>query len=77
MADIIRTLCEQHGHADAASFRDQLGCGRKLAIQILEFYDRSGFTRRLADRHLLRESMLFGSASLQADASCRPAVKPL
>ena len=69
MADIIRTLCEQHGHADAASFRDQLGYGRKLAIQILEFYDRSGFTRRLADRHLLRESMLFGSASLQADAS--------
>ncbi|NWK77049.1 selenocysteine-specific translation elongation factor [Aquitalea sp. LB_tupeE] len=68
MADIIRALCEQHGHADAASFRDQLGCGRKLAIQILEFYDRSGFTRRLADRHLLRESMLFGSASLQAEA---------
>ena len=73
MADIIRSLCEQHGHADAASFRNQLGCGRKLAIQILEFYDRSGFTRRLADRHLLRESMLFGSASLQADSSaaCR------
>ena len=73
MADIIRTLCELHGHADAAHFRDQLGCGRKLAIQILEFYDRSGFTRRLADRHLLRESMLFGSASLQADA---PAAGP-
>lgn len=61
MADIIRQLCLQHGHADAADFRNQLGCGRKLAIQILEFYDRTGFTRRQGDRHLLRESLLFGS----------------
>ncbi|WP_159879310.1 selenocysteine-specific translation elongation factor [Aquitalea denitrificans] len=60
MADLIRQLCQQHGHADAAAFRNQLGCGRKLAIQILEFYDRTGFTRRLGDRHLLRESLLFG-----------------
>jgi len=60
MADIIKMLCQQQGSVDAASFRTQLGCGRKLAIQILEFYDRSGFTRRLADRHLLRETLLFG-----------------
>ncbi|WP_199052052.1 selenocysteine-specific translation elongation factor [Aquitalea sp. ASV15] len=63
MADIVRQLCQQHGHADAASFRNQLACGRKLAIQILEFFDRSGFTRRLGDRHLLRENLLFAGHS--------------
>ncbi|BBF83881.1 selenocysteine-specific translation elongation factor [Aquitalea magnusonii] len=66
MADIIRQLCQQHGHADAAAFRNQLGCGRKLAIQILEFYDRTGFTRRLGDRHLLRENLLFSSSQTTA-----------
>lgn len=75
MADIIRQLCLQHGHADAASFRNQLGCGRKLAIQLLEFYDRSGFTRRLGDRHLLRESTLFGS-DIPAPATTRGETSP-
>lgn len=75
MADIVRQLCQQHGHADAASFRNQLGCGRKLAIQILEFFDRSGFTRRLADRHLLRENLLFTNHSttgVQAEGETSP-----
>jgi selenocysteine-specific elongation factor len=38
----------------AAAFRDRIGTGRKLAIQILEFFDRSGLTRRTGDRHRLR-----------------------
>ncbi|MCB1956701.1 MAG: selenocysteine-specific translation elongation factor [Rhodocyclaceae bacterium] len=33
----------------ASDFRDQLGIGRKRAIQILEFFDRVGFTRRVGD----------------------------
>lgn len=28
--------------------------GRKRAIQLLEFFDRVGFTRRVKDAHLLR-----------------------
>ncbi|MBV8681140.1 MAG: selenocysteine-specific translation elongation factor [Aquitalea sp.] len=67
MADIIRRLCDVQGHADAASFRTQLGCGRKLAIQILEFYDRSGFTRRLGDKHVLRENLLFSRLTVSTD----------
>ncbi|WP_256977790.1 selenocysteine-specific translation elongation factor [Bordetella genomosp. 10] len=39
---------------EAAAFRDATGLGRKRAIQILEFFDRVGYTRRVRDTHLLR-----------------------
>ena len=45
------------GHADevqAAEFRDATGLGRKRAIQILEYFDRIGLTRRVGDTHRLR-----------------------
>ncbi|MGL4269847.1 MAG: SelB C-terminal domain-containing protein, partial [Plesiomonas sp.] len=58
-AELIRTQHTQQGHTSAADFRDQLGIGRKLAIQILEYFDRSGFTRRRANTHLLRDPRMF------------------
>jgi selenocysteine-specific elongation factor len=46
----------------AASFRDATGLGRKRAIQLLEFFDRVGYTRRVKDTHLLRpDTTLFGA----------------
>ncbi|MDN0093667.1 selenocysteine-specific translation elongation factor [Yersinia rohdei] len=60
-ADLIRELDASQGSASAADFRDRLGIGRKLAIQILEFFDRSGFTRRRGNDHLLRDRGLFSS----------------
>ncbi|WP_140405892.1 SelB domain-containing protein, partial [Escherichia coli] len=36
-----------------------LGVGRKLAIQILEYFDRIGFTGRRGNVHLLRDALLF------------------
>ena len=33
----------------AAAFRDRIGTGRKLAIIILEFFDRTGVTIRRGD----------------------------
>ncbi|HHB1426322.1 TPA: selenocysteine-specific translation elongation factor [Serratia odorifera] len=59
-AALIRELHASQGSASAADFRDRLGVGRKLAIQVLEFFDRSGFTRRKGNQHLLRDSGLFG-----------------
>lgn len=59
-AALIRELDETQGSANAADFRDRLGVGRKLAIQVLEFFDRSGFTRRKGNQHLLRDGGLFG-----------------
>ncbi len=58
-AALIRELDVEQGSANAADFRDRLGVGRKLAIQVLEFFDRSGFTRRKGNQHLLRDSGLF------------------
>jgi selenocysteine-specific elongation factor len=54
MADIAAELATTEGTARAAAFRDRIGGGRKVAIQILEFFDRVGFTRRVRDEHLLR-----------------------
>lgn len=45
----------------AAAFRDATGLGRKRAIQILEYFDRVGLSRRVGDSHKLRaDSLLFG-----------------
>jgi len=55
----VRELAAEHAFANAARFRDRIGTGRKLAIQILEFFDRIGFTRRVGDSHVLRQPALF------------------
>ncbi|AHM71307.1 selenocysteine-specific translation elongation factor [Yersinia hibernica] len=62
-ADLIRELDASQGSASTTDFRDRLGIGRKLAIQILEFFDRSGFTRRRGNDHLLRDRGLFSSVN--------------
>lgn len=54
LAMIITRLAQQHGAVDAARYRDALGLGRKRTIQILEFFDRVGYTRRVRDSHVLR-----------------------
>lgn len=59
-AALIQELDATQGSTNAADFRDRLGVGRKLAIQVLEFFDRSGFTRRKGNQHLLRDGGLFG-----------------
>ena len=58
-ASMIRQLDQARGSTCAADFRDQLNVGRKLAIQILEYFDRIGFTRRRGNDHLLRDAQLF------------------
>ncbi|CAK9886811.1 MAG: Selenocysteine-specific elongation factor [Candidatus Erwinia impunctatus] len=58
-ANLIRSRAEKGQNTIAADFRDALGTGRKLAIQVLEFFDRCGFTRRKGNEHLLRDATLF------------------
>jgi selenocysteine-specific elongation factor len=43
----------------AAQLRDAIGIGRNLVIDLLEFFDRVGFTRRVKDSHKLRDPQLF------------------
>ncbi|MBI4184474.1 MAG: selenocysteine-specific translation elongation factor [Proteobacteria bacterium] len=53
------------GLITAAAFRDRSGIGRNLTIQVLEFFDSCGFTRRVGDaRRLLRPAGdVFGRAT--------------
>ena len=46
MLAVVRSLSENGGLFRASAFRDRLGNGRKVAIEILEFFDRRGLTLR-------------------------------
>jgi selenocysteine-specific elongation factor len=71
MADIAAELVRSDGAARAAAFRDRIGGGRKVAIHVLEFFDRVGYTRRVRDDHVLRRSNPW-----RADARAVPAATP-
>ena len=51
---VLDGLTDRHGVVHAARYRDAIGVGRKRAIQILEFFDRVGYTRRTRDARVLR-----------------------
>ena len=44
------------GRFTAAEYKNHARIGRNFAIELLEFFDRSGFTERLADRRRVRRS---------------------
>ena len=55
----------------AAAFRDRMDNGRKVAIQILEFFDQAGVTRRVGDERRIREDRvaLFGAPPARRPAA--------
>ena len=67
MAEIARdlTATSATGFFGAADFRDRLDNGRKVAIQILEYFDRHGLTRRDGDlRRVVKDpALIFGTTS--------------
>jgi selenocysteine-specific elongation factor len=46
-------LIERHGSVTIAELRDRLSLSRKYAQAILEYFDKTGLTRRVEDRHVL------------------------
>lgn len=54
LARIVATLANADGEVSAGAFRDRIGLGRKRAVQILEFFDRVGYTLRVRNAHRLR-----------------------
>ena len=56
MACMLAEMCRAGGDGavTAAAFRDRICTGRKLAIIILEFFDRSGVTIRHGDLRKVR-----------------------
>ncbi|MBS0639660.1 MAG: selenocysteine-specific translation elongation factor [Proteobacteria bacterium] len=63
MAAVAADVAAAEGVVTAAAFRDRLDNGRKVAIQILEFFDRSGVTVRTGDTRRVRPErlLLFGA----------------
>ena len=59
LAAVAREMDQLEEGANAAAFRDRTGIGRKRCIQILEFFDRVGYTRRTRDTHHLRNPDMF------------------
>jgi len=55
LAGVLAGLAGHDGAIQAARFRDAIGVGRKRSIQILEFFDRVGYTRRVGDVRVLRD----------------------
>jgi selenocysteine-specific elongation factor len=56
LAQRVAALNARNGFARAATLRDEIGGGRKVAIHILEFFDRIGYTRRVRETHTMRGS---------------------
>ncbi|VVO34517.1 Selenocysteine-specific elongation factor [Pseudomonas fluorescens] len=54
LAAMLVQLVADNPVIEASAFRDRVGLGRKRSIQILEFFDRIGLTRRLGDQRRLR-----------------------
>ena len=62
LAALVQELEHAAGETRAAEFRDRSGLSRKRAIQVLEFFDRVGYTRRVREAHRLRNADMFGRA---------------
>lgn len=54
MAAVLLRLGEENPPIQVTAFRDALGLGRKRSIQILEYFDRLGLTRRLGEGRQIR-----------------------
>ncbi|MFK3684184.1 selenocysteine-specific translation elongation factor [Pseudomonas sp. NPDC088890] len=54
MADLLLQHSAGNPIVQVAAFRDRLGIGRKRSVQILEYFDRIGLTRRVGDQRQIR-----------------------
>ena len=69
--EVARAAAQAGAAITAAGFRDRSGIGRNAAIEVLEYFDRIKFTRRVGDAHVLvgqsngRESHPGGAPGLQ------------
>jgi selenocysteine-specific elongation factor len=54
LAAMLLQLADANPVIQVTAFRDAVGLGRKRSIQILEYFDRVGLTRRFGDRRQIR-----------------------
>lgn len=58
-ARLIKQLIAEQGSFSVNQLRDQLNWGRKMTVQLVEYYDRCGFLRRKGNVHILRDGDVF------------------
>lgn len=56
---LIKQIAEEQGKASVNEVRDRLNFGRKLTVQLMEYFDRTGFLRRKGNDHILRDKNVF------------------
>jgi selenocysteine-specific elongation factor len=56
LEQMAHDLTRDGGELTAAALRDRAGIGRNLTIEVLEFFDRIKFTRRVGDAHVLLQN---------------------
>lgn len=66
LESLAAVACRQaadDGVIETSAYRDRVGLGRKRAIQILEYFDRVGLTRRVGDRRFIRPDSSLAAAA--------------
>ncbi|OOF55856.1 selenocysteine-specific translation elongation factor [Rodentibacter genomosp. 2] len=58
-ARLIKQIAEEEGKTSVNEVRDRLNFGRKLTVQLMEYFDRIGFLRRKGNNHILRDEDIF------------------
>ncbi|TGY47836.1 selenocysteine-specific translation elongation factor [Rodentibacter caecimuris] len=58
-ARLIKQIAEEKGKVSVNEVRDRLNFGRKLTVQLMEYFDRIGFLRRKGNDHILRDKNIF------------------
>lgn len=58
-ARLIKQRATEQGSVSVHELRDQLQFGRKLTVQLMEYFDRCGFLRRKGHVHILRDGDVF------------------
>ena len=52
-------MAGEEGKVAVNELRDKLNFGRKLTVQLMEYFDRTGFLRRKGNDHILRDKDTF------------------
>ena len=52
--EVFREMAEQRQPVILGEYRDRLGCSRKIAVALLEHFDKNGFTRKTQEGRVLR-----------------------
>lgn len=55
----VKEMLKAQGEISVNQLRDELQFGRKLTVQLMEYYDRCGFLRRKGNAHILRDGDIF------------------